>query len=291
MSPMPLVFVIHGGGGTGEAEARFSGMDEKAEQAGFIAVYPDGLGRTWNGGSCCGYALDQDMDDVGFFRAMLDDLGHHYWIDSKRVYATGISNGALMAYRLAAELSDRIAAIAAIAAPIGVRIQATRPVPVLHFHGTADDNAPFEGGAGSNSVTKPVHISVRECIRRWVEFNGCPATPVKTALPDLEDDGTSVVREVYGPGRQGSEVVLYIIEGMGHSYPGRPTILDYYLERTKALDIEPDTARVAWYERMGRTTYDISANDIIWDFFQRHPMPKAGQRTEIAAERETGDSR
>ena len=123
-TPMPLVLSFHGGGGNAESMVRFCGLNDKADEAGFIVVYPSGTGRlekllTFNGGNCCGYAMQNNVDDVAFVRALLDDLATVANIDSKRVFATGMSNGGIISYRLASELSDRIAAIAPVGGPMG----------------------------------------------------------------------------------------------------------------------------------------------------------------------------
>src|SRR4030042_1455717 len=111
---MPLVIVLHGGGGTAQSTAGMTGMNVKADSSGVIAVYPNGNGRvsdekllTWNAGNCCGYALDNNIDDVGFIRELIDKLEKKLAIDKARIYATGISNGGMMSYRLACELADK----------------------------------------------------------------------------------------------------------------------------------------------------------------------------------------
>jgi len=255
--PVPVVLAFHGGGSNAEQMVRFCGLNEKADQEGFVVVYPNGTGRnerilTWNGGNCCAYAMRNAVDDVGFVRALLDDLGKVLAVDRKRVFATGMSNGAIMAYRLASELSDRIAAIAPVAGPMGTaRCHPKRPVPVIHFHGTGDQYAPFHGGQGSKSISPTFFYSVEHSIRAWVQANGCPETPVVTELPDKADDGMRVRRKTYGPGKQGSEVVLVEIDNGGHTWPGREPLL----------------------ARLGPSTKDICANDLMWEFFTRHPMP------------------
>ena len=140
--PYPVVLAYHGGASTAEGMTRFSGLSEAADKHGFIVVYPSGTGNldkalTWNGGNCCGYAMQKQIDDVDFTRAVLDDLARVVKIDPKRVYATGMSNGAIMAYRLASELSDRIAAIAPVAGPMGGPRSAIRSGRSRSFTSTA----------------------------------------------------------------------------------------------------------------------------------------------------------
>lgn len=254
--PFPVVLAFHGGGSNAQQMARFCGLNDKAEKAGFLVVYPNGTGRleealTWNGGNCCGYAMRNTVDDVAFTRALLDDLAKVVKLDSKRVYATGISNGAIMAYRLASELSDRIAAIAPVSGPMGTETcNPTRPVPVLHFHGTDDDFAPFNGGTGKKSLQSISFYSVEHSIRAWVKVDGCHEQPMVEKLPDRVKDGTTITRKIYGQGKEGAEVVLVIIHGGGHCWPGR----------------EP---RVKF---LGKSTRNISANDAMWEFFVKHPM-------------------
>lgn len=254
--PTPVVLAFHGGGSNAEQMVRFCGLNETADKEGFIVVYPSGTGRfekmlTWNGGNCCGYAQWNKVDDVAFTRALLDDLAKFANLDPKRVYATGMSNGAIMCYRLASELSDRIAAIAPVAGPMGTeKCKPKRPVPVIHFHGTDDRYAPFKGGHGAKSITTTQFYSVEHSIQAWVKANGCPETPTVAHLPDKADDGMTVQRKTYGPGKEGAEVVLVEIKGGGHTWPGREPLVRF----------------------LGKTTTDISANDLMWEFFQKHPM-------------------
>jgi len=252
----PVVLAFHGGGSNAEQMVHFCGLNEKADQAGFIAVYPNGTGRlknalTWNGGNCCGYAMLNRVDDVAFTRALLDDLAHVVPVDGKRIYATGMSNGAIMAYRLASELSDRIAAVAPVSGPMGTKdCHPKRPVPVIHFHGTDDEFAPFRGGKGTKSVSGTNFFSVAHSIQAWVKANHCKDEPKTEELPDKARDGTKVVRKTYGGGKDGAEVVLVIIEGGGHTWPGRQPRVRF----------------------LGKSTKNVSANDVMWEFFQRHPM-------------------
>jgi polyhydroxybutyrate depolymerase len=254
--PVPVVLIFHGGASNAEQMVRFCGLNEKADEAGFLAVYPSGSGRlpsalTWNGGNCCGYAAAQNIDDVAFVRAILDDLAAGAKIDTKRVYATGMSNGAIFCYRLADELSERIAAIAPVSGTMGSETcNPARPVPVIHFHGTADEFVSFNGGAGPKSFSKTDFFSIEHTIRQWFTADGCPDEPTITKLPDKVHDGTTVMRKTFGPGKAGAEVVLYVIEGAGHTWPGR-------------------TPRIGL---LGKSTKNISANDLIWEFFDKHPL-------------------
>jgi len=254
--PMPVMLAFHGGGANAENMVRFSGLNEKADEAGFIAVYPNGTGRlsrmlTFNGGNCCGQAAANGVDDVEFTRRLLDDVANACTIDPKRVFATGMSNGGIMAYRLASELSDRIAAIAPVGGPMGTKAcRPGRPVSVIHFHGTDDAFAPFLGGRG-RGLSGTSFFSVDHSIAAWVEADGCDPTPVTIRLPDTTDDGTTVTRTTYGQGKDGAEVVLIVIDGGGHTWPGRESRL----------------------ASLGKSTRDISANDLMWAFFQRHPLP------------------
>ena len=251
--PAPVVLALHGATMTGPLMAWFSGLNAKADEARFIVVYPNGTGRRssyfWNAGNCCGPAVRSNVDDVAFIRAVLDDLAKTYRIDPKRVFATGMSNGAMMAYRLASELSDRIAAVAPVAGTMATEeCRPTRPVPVLHVHGTEDEYVPFAGGRGAKSLSGVCHHSVGHSIRAWVRANGCGGEPVVEELPDRTVDGTKVTRTTYGGGTGGAEVVRVAVAGGGHTWPGRPG--------SAAL---------------GRSTHNVSANDLIWEFFEKHP--------------------
>ncbi len=205
---------------------------------------------TFNGGNCCGYAMNNNIDDVEFTRQLLDDLAKSANIDPKRVFATGMSNGGIMSYLLASELSDRIAAIAPVGGPMGTATcNPKRPVSVIHFHGTNDENAPFKGGKGKG-LSGTEFYSVEHSIQCWVKANGCKSEPVVTTTADRAKDGTSITRKTYVGGKDGSEVVLVMIERGGHTWPGQEP-------RVKAL---------------GKSTKNISANDQMWEFFEKHPM-------------------
>ncbi|MBI3860522.1 MAG: prolyl oligopeptidase family serine peptidase [Planctomycetia bacterium] len=253
--PAPVVLAFHGGGSNAEQMVRFCGLDEKADDAGFIVVYPSGSGRTeqlltWNAGNCCGYAQHEKIGDVAFVRQLLDDLARVVRVDADRVFATGMSNGGMMAYLLASDLSDRIAAIAPVGGPMGTNeCHPKRAVPVMHFHGADDKFAPLAGGRGERSLSQTNFLSVEHSVGCWIKANECQAKPAVVELPVQIEDGTKVTRKTWGGGKDGSEVILFEIAGAGHTWPGRKPPLLY----------------------LGKSTKNISANDAMWEFFQRHP--------------------
>lgn len=254
--PTPVVLVFHGAMMNAERMVSFCGLNDKADQAGFVAVYPNGTGWRqflfFNAGGMEGrLAPIGATDDVKYVAKLLDDLEVQLNVDRKRVYATGMSNGGMMCYRLAAELSDRIAAIAPVSGTLAIeKCEPKRPVSVMHFHGTEDTLVHFHG-PDNQSRTFIWYKSVEDTMRIWTKLDGCPDTPTITPEPKTSADGTRVTKRTYGPGKDGTEVILFVIEGGGHTWPGR--------DPTRRF--------------LGTTTKEISANDLIWEFFERHPMP------------------
>ncbi len=253
-SPLPLVVAIHGATSNPRLMERFCGLSDKADAAGFAVIYPAGTGNTptvltWNGGTCCGYAVKHQVNDVEFLDRVLDDIAVALPIDLARVYFAGMSNGAHMTYRYAAARSRRIAAIACVAGPMAWPIpELVRPVPLIHIHGTNDEFAPFLGGRGPRSTFGVEALSIPETIATWVRANGLPEEPRVERFPDVAGDGTTVERRTYGPRADGIEAVLYVIEGGGHTWPGQPPL--------------PLT--------LGKSSTNMNANDAIWEFFQKH---------------------
>ena len=188
---MPLVVVLHGGGGNARNIEEVTGFSTKADEEGFIVVYPDGSGRldrfllTWNGGFCCGYALENNIDDVGFIRALIEYLEKNYTINRDMIYITGASNGGIMSYRLGAELSDLVAAIGPVIASIGGKAtedsslwvipEPTYPVSVIAFNGMIDGRIPYDGGQPTINDTRGAfsYLSVNESITFWLNYNNC----------------------------------------------------------------------------------------------------------------------
>ncbi len=256
--PAALVFVLHGGGGTGWGMERSTGFSLMADRYGFIAVYPDAVERNWNDGRGDLQIRSQreGIDDVGFISAVITLLSREYRIDPRRVFATGISNGGFMSQMLAARLADRIAAIAPVSAGMGpavaASLQPSVPVSVLVMNGTADPLVPYNGGPVVRN--RGDTISTDEIVRKWVTANHCTGNPMVSQLPDTDpSDGTRVTKTAYLECAQRSVVVLYRIEGGGHTWPGGRQ----YLPRAI----------------VGRVSRDINANDAIWSFFASHPRP------------------
>lgn len=181
--PVPLVLALHGGGGSMHvmARGRLYGLVQQAEASGWIVAFPNGHSRqpggglaTWNAGICCGAARDVGSDDVGFLKAVVADVRRRLAIDGSRVFATGMSNGGMMSYRLACEASDVFRAIAAVAGTDGTtRCEPGRPVPVFHIHARDDDRVLFGGGSGSASNTHADFVSVAATVDKWAALNRC----------------------------------------------------------------------------------------------------------------------
>lgn len=249
--PTPVVLALHGAAMNGPMMAGFCGLSDKADAAGFIVAYPSGTGAgpflAWNAG---GFAagVGSKADDVAFIGKVLDDLAAVANADPKRVYACGMSNGGMMCYRLAAELSDRIAAVAPVAGTVAVEeSKPKRPVPVIHFHGTKDTLVPFEKPKDKAPLMKLK--SVDESVKLWVKLNGCDGTPESETL-SKDGDELKVTRATHAGGKDGAEVVLVVVEGGGHTWPGR----------------KPPVAF------LGKSAASVSANDLIWEFFQKHKL-------------------
>jgi len=237
--PMPLVIILHGYNLQAEDMVRITGFDAQADSVGFVTAYPQGSGTkpAWNGGNCCGEAQIKKVDDVEFIRQMLASIAQTTHIENRRIYATGFSNGAILAYRLACDLADQIAAVAPVSAAQEMPdCRPSRAVSVIHFHGTQDKLNPYNGSARFTSV--------KDSIQFWVQRNACPPQPQTTR-------SGSIVHDSYTPCAQNTAVDLYTIENGEHAWPGGESV----------------TAEI------GKPTKEISATRIIWDFFVAHPMP------------------
>ncbi len=247
--PAPAVLLFHGGAGSGaQLQGESAEMDPIAEREGFLTIYPDGTGlvQTWNGGLCCGKAVEDDVDDVGFVGKLLDQLEKELCVDTKRVFATGMSNGAILTHRLACELSSRFAAVAPVAGTIGVgTCQPDQSVAVMQIHGTMDGHVPFAGGVGCGPAGV-AFVSVPDTLAGWRQRNGCAATSKPTFQ---QGNGSCVAYD----GCQ-APVVLCSVEGGGHSWPGG-------VPKVGVVDCPAD----------GPQSTTFSASEVAWSFFAANP--------------------
>jgi len=239
-TPLPLVIVLHWWGGNSKSIEEYTGFSYKADREKFIVIYPQGMGPdyTWNAGFCCGQAFRNRVNDVEFIRRIVEKTQADLKIDSKRIYAVGVSNGGMMAYRLGAELSEVFAAIAVASGSIGkysdgrlIIANPSKPVSIIAFHGKKDSLIPYEGGESMGYL----FASVNESIMFWVRVDKCSETP------QIETSSNGrIVKETYTGGVDSTEVVLYTITDGDH-------------------DIWNNSG--------------IHTTDIIWDFFKKHPKP------------------
>lgn len=262
---VPLVLVLHGGGGNAASAEQMTGFTEKARKEGFIVVYPDGTGRlatallTWNAGHCCGHAMNQNIDDVGFIRALIDELVRTYPVDPSRIYATGMSNGGMMTHRLGIELSNRLAAIAPVVATVfGDEKKPARPVSALMVNGMLDKNVPHAGGTpGGRGANAWDGSPARPTLAQgefWASANGCKRPP-------LEDDDDRRTRWRYAC-PSGLAVELLLVKDNGHAWPGG----------------QPGS------RRGDKPSSSLNATDMIWEFFEVHGKSVAAQADPSALE-------
>lgn len=251
---LPLVVGLHGGGGSGEQFETQTGLDTKADAENFIMVYPDGLEnpnaavRTWNAGKCCGAnASVLNTDDVGFISDLIDKLKADYRVDPKRVYATGHSNGAMLCYRLASELSTKLAAIAPNAGNFQMRsaYAPARNVPVIHINSKLDENVWYAGGmtTGPGGQYDP---PVDSCLNVVAGLAGC--TQSKQVVQSFP---LYTLYKWSGCTPGSFQVLLYLTEDGGHSWPGG--------NKGSVFADPPSQAFVN--------------NDVIWDFLKNYSLP------------------
>jgi polyhydroxybutyrate depolymerase len=262
---VPVVMMLHGGGGTGKAAMEETGWDKKAEKERFLAVFPTATrpdpkkppkfstnSPTWNDGSGRFHAGKKNVPDVKYLIAVLDDIASSCSIDDKRIYVTGFSNGASMTFRAGAELSDRIAAIAPLAGAFWLKdVKLKRAVPALYITGTADTLNPLRGGfprmaKGRRGIGGRKKPPVKDSISRWASLLDCDEKPKETS----EKDG--VKRVVYGSSGKQAEVVFITVEGMGHVWPGGNNKLPEWM--------------------VGSDPKKFNAADVVWKFFKKHSL-------------------
>jgi polyhydroxybutyrate depolymerase len=236
----PLLIAFHGAGDTGEAFRQRVGLDSAADRSGVISVFPDAVGGIWGDAGV--------VDDVQFVRALIWHLGRHLRIDGHRIYVTGFSRGAIFTHTLGCELADELAGAASVGASMyltpSILCQPARALPFLFIHGTQDAFFPYEGALGQ--------LSIDSTAKLWAGYNGCVGAPILALLPDTADDGTTVETLRFTECRQSSEVMLQLVRGGGHTWPG---------------------AWGRYPEFLGPTSREISANEEILRFLLRHRRP------------------
>lgn len=257
---LPVLLILHGGGkADGDEVAERTGYNKIADREGFIAVYPNGVDAQWNDGRGKTFRKKQDntnVDDVGFISALIDHLISNYKGDASKIYVTGLSNGGMMTLRLGCEISHKLAAIAPVVANIPKAIvgkcKPSNPLPILLMNGTDDPLVPWQGGFVNVFGQKYGEVvSSKETIGFWVNHNQCNSTPENKRLPDKDKSDQSIVKtSTYKNTKNGSTVILYTIEGGGHSFPGSNT---------------PNRPRL-----VGNKNNDINGPEVIWDFFKQH---------------------
>lgn len=264
--PMPVVIMFHGGGGTARGTMRETGWADMADRAGFIAVFPEATrpdltqparfgvnGQAWNDGSGSFHSGEKDIADVAFIEAMIDDLIARFAVDQARIYATGFSNGASMAFRIGVALSSRIAAVAPVAGTLWVDPQnMERPVSLYYISGDADPLNPIEGGTPKMATGAPIRAAISRVkppahtfVADWARALHCPVAPATAPA------AKGVTTSVYAGGCDGgAEVRFSMIQGQGHIWPGGKNLLP---------------------ERMvGGSTDHVTATKAIWEFFRGH---------------------
>ncbi|MBX3084909.1 MAG: hypothetical protein KF716_24960 [Anaerolineae bacterium] len=238
--PTPLVFSIHGFASNPEQQQAYSHWETVADKEPLIVVYPQGTGlpSRWNAGDSS-YIGASTVDDVGFLRQVVATISETVCIDPTRIYVSGLSNGGGMSNRMACQASDMIAAMGSVAgaySPVDCKI--TRPVPVIAFHGTTDPIVDYHGNASQNFP------DIASWAKEWAERDGCSLTPAKIAATG----DASGIR--YTNCKDDAEVVLYTIDDGGHTWPGGGLEFGF----------------------LGKTSKDIDATAVMWDFFKQHPM-------------------
>lgn len=250
--PVPIIYALHGRFGTGATMASY-GFDALADSLGFVAVYPDGYQQSWNDGRSAGPpAVTAAIDDLAFFDAMDADLRTFLTPDERRIAACGMSNGAIMCHRLAAERSARFSAVGACAGTMASEVAAvwntnSAAISCIAIHSIDDSIAPYAGGMGGGGGTV---VSVDLTLALYRDRCGISATPACVAQPNTAPDDGCTVERASADNGDGVAVELWRITGGGHSWPSHPIVLD-----------------------LGNVCFDIDATSVIVEFLLAHPKP------------------
>jgi polyhydroxybutyrate depolymerase len=245
--PAPLMLAFHFYTGSGRSMEWLTHLNQIADREGFMVVYPDGYEGSWAEGSNL-YAADLDqVDDLAFVSALLDQLEQDYAVDPTRVYATGFSSGGIFVHRLACEMPERFAGIATVGAVLTRNViaacQPESPAAVMMINGSDDRGVPWEGNTD--------YASVPETVAHWARVSACGTEASQTMEPEAVDDGTQVERSTYSPCQDGAQVTLYRIAGGGHTWPG-------------------GSQPVQLWGLNGKISQEMDASLVTWEFFRSH---------------------
>lgn len=252
-SGFSLVIAMHGGGGSATQFETSTRLTQKANAENFIVVYPEGVkstgplgARTWNAGTCCDFAVTNNINDVKFITQLIDKLVADYKVNPKKVYATGHSNGGMMSYRLACELSNKIAAIAPNASTMVVTqpCNPARAVPILHMHSILDEHVPYNGGTG-NGISGVYAPPLDSVLNVWSSKNAC-ATKAQVVV-----NNSSYKFTQWTNCSNNALIHYYLTKDGGHAWPGG-----------LPGSLNGDTPSKA-----------INANDLLWEFFKQYQLP------------------
>ncbi|MBS7562935.1 dienelactone hydrolase family protein [Mucilaginibacter sp. Bleaf8] len=246
---VPVIISLHGTLGSAEQMMGFADFRPLADRDQFLIVCPEGITQTWNDGRAT-KANKAGIDDVSFIDQLISHLIKKYPVDERCIYVTGMSNGGFMASRLACEIPERIAAIAAVAATLDKAsyIRPEQSMPVLYIHGTKDNIVPFAGGptkaAGGNV------FGHEELLHLWVNVNNCVDEPKVTEIGDRAGDGTKIIKHEYINPDNVVKVIGYTVVNGGHTWPGRP--------------------QYAPVNFVGMVSNNLNACEEIWRFFKQY---------------------
>ena len=274
--PLPLVLNLHGATQNAQLEEITSDMDPNADMNGYLVAYPNGTRISkvltpdpiaknaqygWNAGMCCGLPVTKHINDVGFLLKVISDIAAKTPVDLRRVYMTGISNGGMMAYAMAAEASGHIAAISSVSGQVEIPvIHPTRAVPTMEFHSVNDPIAKFDGTPSANPLDR---LSVMQGIDQWVKADGCDKEPTTgTAIVGAAGSisaGETATPITYTHCRSGAEVALWRFTGSGHVWPGSP------------LNMGPKKNWIL--AGVGRGIILVNADETMWQFFEKYSLP------------------
>lgn len=269
--PKPLLIVLHGGGGSALRMMGKLGFAKLAKKGEFILAFPNALKKNWNDGRESPLGLDDGnpIDDVGFLKQLISEIKSKYPVNPEAVFIAGVSNGGMMTFRMLCEDSAEFAASATVIANMPEKLYdkmkkragAIRPTPILMMQGTADPLMPWGGGKVGfkrGRVDRGRVVSTKKTLDFWLKVNDCSGFPVsKWIIDKKKTDGVTVERMDYSSTRSGINVVQYILNGGGHSWPGLKERNGRFWKKLRE-------------KLLGKSCPDFNATETIWNFFKQH---------------------